>query len=120
MNISTEQIEDIQRLAMPLMKWLHDNCHPHCRLVVESGSVELLEGIAIGKCPSMWEDTSNTLRRIAEPVWAREGSDDGGKTWPHYFPAGVEPEFVDGRLYRSVIPREMIKARRKKLKRNRP
>ena len=33
-----------EEAAEPLMKWLAENCHPHTRVIVDSGCAELLEG----------------------------------------------------------------------------
>jgi hypothetical protein len=46
MILTKEQTETILEAAKPLMRWLSDNCHPHCSALVDSGSVELVEGIA--------------------------------------------------------------------------
>jgi len=45
------KIEESQRLelfeaARPLIEWMTDNCHPHCRAIVDGNGVELLEGLA--------------------------------------------------------------------------
>jgi len=46
MILTKEQTAAMLEAAKPLMKWLSDNCHPHCEARVEQGSVELTEGIA--------------------------------------------------------------------------
>ena len=46
MTITTEQIATLRDAAMPLMQWLNDNCHPHCKIIVDSEWVELVEGLA--------------------------------------------------------------------------
>jgi len=46
MILTKEQTTAMLEAAKPLMKWLSDNCHPHCAATVEAGSVELTEGIA--------------------------------------------------------------------------
>jgi hypothetical protein len=46
MILTKEQTAAILEAAKPLMKWISDNCHPHCAATVEAGSVELTEGIA--------------------------------------------------------------------------
>jgi len=46
MIITKEQTASMLEAAKPLMKWLSDNCHPHCTVIVDSGRVELVEGIA--------------------------------------------------------------------------
>lgn len=44
-------ITEAQRLSMleaakPLMKWMADNCHPHCQIIVDNTDVCLVEGVA--------------------------------------------------------------------------
>lgn len=46
MTITKEQREGMLEAAKPLMKWLNDNCHPHCKAIVEQANIELLEGLA--------------------------------------------------------------------------
>jgi hypothetical protein len=46
MKITKQQIESLRKAAMPLMQWLHDNCHPHCTALVDNERVELVEGLA--------------------------------------------------------------------------
>jgi len=38
-------MSDLKKLAEPLMKWLAENHHPHMKVLIDSGSVELLEGV---------------------------------------------------------------------------
>lgn len=46
MILTKEQAAGMLEAAKPLMKWLSDNCHPHCEATVEADSVELKEGVA--------------------------------------------------------------------------
>jgi hypothetical protein len=46
MTITNEQREEMLEATKPLMKWLADNCHPHCKAIVDSCKIELVEGIA--------------------------------------------------------------------------
>jgi hypothetical protein len=46
MTITKEQSDQMLEAAKPLMKWLSENCHPHCEARVESGTIVLSEGIA--------------------------------------------------------------------------
>lgn len=46
MIISEKQREQLLEAAKPLIKWLNENCHPHCQVVVDIGSAELTEAIA--------------------------------------------------------------------------
>ena len=45
MILTKEQTAGMLESAKPLMKWLSENCHPHCAATVESGSVKLTESI---------------------------------------------------------------------------
>lgn len=55
---------------------------------------------------------------LASDTYGHIASDDGGKTWTRYFPAGMEPPFTSGRVYAQVIPTEYIRARIKALQRD--
>lgn len=46
MKITLDQIETLRKVALPLMQWLNDNCHPHCTVMVDSERIELVEGLA--------------------------------------------------------------------------
>ena len=46
MILTKEQTKEMLEAANPLMKWISDNCHPHCVAMVEAGSVELAECVA--------------------------------------------------------------------------
>ena len=46
MKITKEQQEAMLEAAKPLMKWMNENCHPHCKAVVDQVSIQLLEGLA--------------------------------------------------------------------------
>lgn len=46
MILTNEQMGELMDAAKPLMKWLSDNCHPHCSVIVENDRAELVEGIA--------------------------------------------------------------------------
>jgi hypothetical protein len=47
MNLTTEQIAEMKQAAMPLMKWLEENCHPHVKAIVDSERAEVMEGLAV-------------------------------------------------------------------------
>jgi hypothetical protein len=54
-------LSDLQRAelldaAKPLIKWLNDNCHPHCTAIVGPGDVELTEGICHEKTDEFIKD----------------------------------------------------------------
>lgn len=46
MTLNQQQQNEFLEAAKPLIKWLNDNCHPHCTAIVECGSAELVEGVA--------------------------------------------------------------------------
>lgn len=46
MIINDEQREAMLEVAKPLMKWMNDNCHPHCSASVDQNTVALSEGVA--------------------------------------------------------------------------
>lgn len=46
MIITKEQSDSMLEAAKPLIKWMNENCHPHCEVVVGVNSVELVESIA--------------------------------------------------------------------------
>lgn len=43
--MSREKLEKLKEAAMPLIKYLEDNYHPHVTANVTSTSVELVEGL---------------------------------------------------------------------------
>lgn len=46
MTITKEQRDELLEAAKPLMKWLAVNSDPHCKAIVDSCSVEMVQGIA--------------------------------------------------------------------------
>lgn len=46
MILTKEQREAMLEAAKPLIRWLNENCHPHCEAQVDQTSVYLSEGIA--------------------------------------------------------------------------
>lgn len=46
MILQEHQMEQMLELSKPLIKWLNENCHPHCEIKIQSDSVEILEGFA--------------------------------------------------------------------------
>jgi len=46
MKITEAQLQEILEVARPLMDWLKENTHPHCKVIVDSEFAELVEGIA--------------------------------------------------------------------------
>ena len=47
MTINKEQQANMLEAAKPLIKWLNENCHPHCEFRVSQNSVELVESVAL-------------------------------------------------------------------------
>lgn len=46
MTLTKEQCDQMLDAAKPLIRWLNENCHPHCEATVTTTTVELVEGIA--------------------------------------------------------------------------
>jgi hypothetical protein len=46
MKLTKEQSSEMLDAAKPLIKWLNENCHPHCEAHVSQTTVELNEVIA--------------------------------------------------------------------------
>ena len=49
MKFTLDEIEALREAALPLMRWLNDNCHPHCAVIVDSERIELVEGLATAR-----------------------------------------------------------------------
>lgn len=47
MTITPEQSAELLEAAKPLIKWLNENCHPHCEARVGCVTVDLAESISI-------------------------------------------------------------------------
>jgi len=47
MTIKKEQQTKMLETAKPIIRWLNENCHPHCEIRVSQNSVELVEGVAM-------------------------------------------------------------------------
>jgi hypothetical protein len=45
MTLTKEQQQEFEQAAIPLIKWLNNNCHPHTHIVVEDDGAELHEGV---------------------------------------------------------------------------
>ncbi len=46
MILNNEQYKLLLEAAKPLIKWLNENCHPHCEAHVDQNSVRLTEDVA--------------------------------------------------------------------------
>jgi len=44
MRFTPEQRKDFDEKCNVLIEWLNENCHPHCMIVIEPASAQLLEG----------------------------------------------------------------------------
>ncbi len=42
--------------AKPLIKWMNENCHPHCTAHVDQTGVELTEGVATAQTAEFLRD----------------------------------------------------------------
>jgi len=47
MKLTKEQSADMLKKAKPLIKWLNDNCDPHCNIHVENDRVTLSEDVSM-------------------------------------------------------------------------
>lgn len=56
MTITQQQTEEMLEAAKPLIKWINENCHPHCIAQVDSTKIELLEGLAINRTQEFLKD----------------------------------------------------------------
>lgn len=45
MNLTESERDEFEVLAIPIIKWLNDHCHPHVTVIIDNASVELLEGV---------------------------------------------------------------------------
>jgi len=46
MILTKAEVAKMQEAAKPLMEFLSACCHPHCKAVVDSNSVEVVESVA--------------------------------------------------------------------------
>ena len=49
MKLTTTQQAELLEAAKPLIRWMNQNCHPHCEVRIDQCNVELLEGIAMAR-----------------------------------------------------------------------
>jgi hypothetical protein len=49
MILPREKTKEMLEAAKPLIKWMNENCHPHCTSIVTATDIELVEGIAVEK-----------------------------------------------------------------------
>jgi hypothetical protein len=46
MTITPQQREELLEAAKPLIRWLNENTHPHCKVLVDTAGLELVEGVS--------------------------------------------------------------------------
>lgn len=46
MILTKEQQAALLEASKPLIKWINDNCHPHCAVFVDQGSSTVIEDVA--------------------------------------------------------------------------
>jgi hypothetical protein len=56
MTITKDQCDELLEAATPLIKWLNDNCDPHCSVEVTQQGAVLVEGIASVKTDEFLKD----------------------------------------------------------------
>lgn len=56
MRITEQQNKEMLEAAKPLIKWLNENCHPHCAARVDQNTIELTEGIASNRTDEFLKD----------------------------------------------------------------
>jgi hypothetical protein len=44
MVLAEKQTESFKEVSEPLIKWLNENADPHCKVIVDNDSAELLQG----------------------------------------------------------------------------
>ena len=56
MTLTKEQKAALLEAAKPLMKWMNENCNPHCEAHVDQCAVVLTEGIAVQRTDEFIKD----------------------------------------------------------------
>lgn len=46
MTLTKEQCAKMLEAAKPLIKWMNENCCPHCKAMVDNVGVQVVEGVA--------------------------------------------------------------------------
>lgn len=46
MTLTKQQLDKMHEASKPLIKWLNENCHPHCFITVETDRATLSEEVA--------------------------------------------------------------------------
>lgn len=55
-TLTKEQADELLERAKPLIKWLNDNCHPHCQIEITPSGVSLTEAIACRRTEEFLKD----------------------------------------------------------------
>ena len=45
MTLTREQRDEMERAAIPLLKWMNENCDPHCKVTVDQSSIHLSQQV---------------------------------------------------------------------------
>ena len=56
MILDEKQLAELLEVSKPLIKWLNENCHPHCKAIVDGVVVELVEGVATQRTEEYLKD----------------------------------------------------------------
>jgi hypothetical protein len=56
MTITEEQWASMLEAAKSLIKWMNENCHPHCAARVDQNTIELTEGVATNRTDEFLRD----------------------------------------------------------------
>lgn len=56
MKLTLEQQTAMLEAAKPLIKWMNENCHPHCTVYLDCTTVELSEAVAISHTREFLKD----------------------------------------------------------------
>lgn len=53
---SPKQFKELEKLSRPLIEFLNNNFHPHTKIIIETDSAELVEGICAFKTTAYIKD----------------------------------------------------------------
>ena len=56
MVLNKDQFDELLEVSRPLIKWINENCHPHCSAMVDCSRVELVEGVATNSTEEFIKD----------------------------------------------------------------
>jgi len=56
MKLNEKQFKELLEVSKPLIKWLNENCHPHCSALVDCTRVELVESVAQNRTEEFIKD----------------------------------------------------------------